>query len=298
MKKMILLFSLIYGIDVHAQSKDRDTQLNLSFSSGADQYQAQNIDSSLGINSEWQLLGSYFRSDSGVADNTNEKLISTEGRIGIDWAFHRSWSTYIELIGRQDPYELIGRGVGLGFSTNISDLWQGERLTRLSVSIQNINYEQNLTIDGTYVDLEVQRTVSQKVATLIFEQEILDWLEIGASYSRYNYSGESDQLALVTSRRRSSIGSNGPTYGLPDRSFSLSTTIYPLEWMETTFTGGRTKLLPEGEAESRSLSFNHNFLWKAWSLGLDFSSVTFTGDVSENDEDTQQFLGGSMGYRW
>ncbi len=65
------------------------------------------------------------------------------------------------------------------------------------------------------------RAVNQSLAMLSVSQEIYKWPGVGLTFGRYNYTGESDQLSSATARRRTLLGSSGPTYLVFLGSFSL-----------------------------------------------------------------------------
>lgn len=294
---MKILF-LILAVTTSLMAETRSSQVGLAYTAGPEEYKSQSVDGIVGISEKWQLLGSYFRSDSGIAPLTGEKLISSEGRLGADWVFHPSWNVYLEAISRKDPYELYGRGGAIGVGANVSDFWNSEKRTRIALTLQQIKFEQDVTFVGARGSLNVARAVDQRLATLSVSQEILKWLELGLTLSRYNYTGESNQLAFATARRRTSLGSSGPTYGLPDQTRSLSMTLSPLEWMETSLIGSRTKLLSEGEAESKTLTIEQLFFWRDLIIGAEYTTSTFSDNVSGEDPATQSYVGGSLGYSW
>ncbi len=295
MKILTLILSLY---TFHALAENRTTQVNLAYTSGSDEYKSQNLDGTVGLSEKWQLVGSYFRSDSGVTKLLDEKLISNEARLGADWALDPSLNAFFEGIARQDPFELNGRGASLGISSTLSDFWSGKKRTRLSFSLEQIRFQQNVTFTGPRASFTINRAVTQKRGKISLNQELLDWLEMGASFSRYNYDGETNQLAFVTSRRRTMLGGNGPNYGLTDRVASLNLTIFPLDWSETTFIFSRTKLLSEDEAETKSFTISQLFIWKKWNLGFEYTSSTYTSNASGTDPSTQAFVGMSTGYIW
>ena len=294
MKYFILLCLVTHSL----WAETRGSVVNLTFTGGPDDYKSQSVDGAIGINDEWQIIGSYFRSDSGVAQLADEPLVSTEGRIGLDWSFHSSWNVFGEVIGRKDPYELVGQGGSLGFGVNISDYWKSKKRTRLSFLVQQIKFRQDITFVGARASLNVSRAVDQKLATVSLSQEIIDWLELGLNVSRYNYEGESDKLALATGRRRTSLGGSGPTYGLPDRAASIRLTLTLWDFMETSLIGSHTKILPEGESETKTQTIEQLFFWKDWTLGAQYISSTYTNNASGSDPSTQTFFGVILGYSW
>jgi hypothetical protein len=293
-----MILGVLFLLSVSAFAETRVSQIDLGGSSGPDEYQSQSADAVIGVNEEWQILGSFYRSDSGIARLTGEELISTEVRVGADWKFHEDAGVNAELIRRQDPYELYGQGGLLGGHYHLSSLWKGKRKTRLGFSLQQLRFTQDVTFTGSRASLNIQKDTSQRKGTVSLQQDITDWMEASASFSRYNYDGEADNLSLITARRRTNWGGNGPNYGQSDRSTTMGLTFFPLEWMETTVSGNRTRILGDSEAESRAMTLNQVFFWKKFHLGIEYTSTTYTEGSSGTDPSTQEFWGGNFGYEW
>ncbi len=292
---LAFLFCLV-SLSVFAEN--RSSNISIGENSGSNSYKSQALDTVIGVSPEFQITGSYFQSDSGVANLGNEKLTTKEGRLGVDWKFHSSTNAFLEGIRRQDPYKLNSRGFKTGLGSNVSDFWQGKRQTRISFSVQQLSYTQTGTYSGARTTINIHRTVQQKSGTIALAQEVFDWFETRLSFTQYNYSGGSSNLSSATLRRRTAAGSGGPTYGLTDRSASLTLTFLPWEWAETSLTGTRTKILSDDNSESKSGMIAQTFFWKEWSLEIDYTQTTYTNNVSGTDPSTQNFTAVYVGYSW
>lgn len=293
-----MIVGLLMLLSLTAFAETRESQVSLGGTTGPDDYQSRSADALIGVGDEWQIIGSYYRSDSGKARLTNEELTSIEGRVGADWKFHENAGVYVEGIRRSDPYELKGKGAQFGGHYILSSLWKGKRKTRLSLNAQELRFSQDVTFTGPRASLNIKKDTSQRKGSISLLQEITDWMEISVNFTRYNYAGETNRLNFITARRRTSWGGAGPSYGQPDRSGSLGLTFYPWEWMETTFSGNRTRILGEDQAESQSFIVNQTFFWKGFSLGIEYVSTTYTEGSSGNDPATQEYWGSSLGYEW
>jgi hypothetical protein len=286
---LITLLSYSYSAD------PRPGSLTALVTGGPDQYQSFSLDSFIGLNQKLAFLASYQQSDSGTATALNEKLISREIRVGADWEINDIYSTAIELMARQDPYEVRSRGAGLSGRGRISEWWKGKRDTFLRLKFQQLQYSQNLTVQGPFKSLEFQRTVTQNMGTLGLEQEILDWLSLSISYNRYNYSDEANNLASTTSRRRTTWGGGrGISYGLPDRSTTFELILNPLEWIEARLSNTASKILND-DTNIKTNALGLSFFWKDFEIIVEVSQVNY-GDTSGDDGNKQTFSGAGIGY--
>lgn len=289
---------LLFLLCLPAIAENRISQIDLGGNTGPDGYQSRFADAVIGVSETWQIVGSHYHSDSGTARLTDEELTSTELRLGADWKFHEDAGVNAEIIRRKDPYDLYGKGALFGGHYVLSSLWKGKRETRLGLSIQELRFTQDVNFTGARTSFNIQQDTSQRKGTISLGQQLTDWMDGNASFSRYNYDGEAERLSFITARRRTNIGGNGPAYGQSDRSTTLGLTFFPLEWMETSVTGNRTRILGDEEAESRSITLNQVFFWKKFHLGIEYASTTFTEGSSGNDPQTQEYWGANFGYEW
>ncbi|MDH4467163.1 MAG: hypothetical protein QE271_03825 [Bacteriovoracaceae bacterium] len=301
MRNILFLVFLhgVFLIEFSAHAENRSSQLSASAMNGENNYQSYNLTSQIGFSEKWQATGSYFYSDSGQATNTTEQLISQELRLGADFQFHPSWGSFAEVISREDPYALYGRGAAAGISNNLSDFWKGKLLTRLSLNVERIRYSQNVTLVGNRASLNIQRGVNQSKRSIGLDQELSQWTMLRLVYSNYSYDESTSQLGLATSRRRTNFsGQRGPSYGLPNKSTSLTFVFNPWEWGETTISGNKTTFLTDTESKSNSWTVEQIFFYKKWELGIAFTKTKFLDDSSGTDDANQNYTQISLGYHW
>ncbi len=286
----LLLLSSLYA------AENRVSNVALTGTNGPEEYQAVSLDGLIALDDKWALSASLFQSDSGVANFRDEELISKEGRLGADWQLSPIWNVAAELIARQDPYEVRGRGAALSTRAVVSDYWQAKRATTLKLKVEQLRYSQDLTLQGAFASLEVERDITQKSAMLMVDQEFTDWLSASLSHTRFNYTEDANKLAVTTARRRTSIGGQGATYGLPDRVNQLEVVLTPWEWSELRVGTSRSKIL-DNETETKTNSLGVSFFWESWQLDLDGSRTDY-GDTSGDDEPEQDYFSAGIGYSW
>lgn len=274
----------------------RPSSVALSGTQGPDDFSSGTLTASLGMSEEWAFKISYFYSDSGVAAALSEPLISNELRAGADWQISETWGSNLGVIFRRDPYEVTGRGFYIGGSSVLSDLWEGKRETALLLNYERIRYTQNLTVQGTFRTLEIDREITQESISASLEQELFDWILMSVSYRAYQYSEEANQLAVTTSRRRTSWGGGQSTYGLPEQEKTLGLQINPAEWIEMLLEASGSRLV-DGEDSVRTNSLILTFNWRSYSLDLGVARTDF-GEASGNDEDKQTFYSTGLSYNW
>lgn len=286
----LFLLSSLYA------AENRVSNVSVTGTNGPEEYQAFALDALVALGPQWALTGSLFQSDSGVANFLDEALVSKEGRLGADWRINPTWNVAAEVIRRQDPYEVRGRGAALSTRAVVSDYWQANRPTTLKLKLEQIRYSQDVTFQGTFRSLEVERDITQKSATLTFDQEFTDWLSASLSHTRFNYTEDANELAVTTSRRRTSIGGQAATYGLPDRVNALEVVATPWEWSELRVGTSRSKIL-DNDTETRTNSLGVSFFWEEWQFDLDGSRTDY-GDTSGDDEPEQDYISAGIGYSW
>lgn len=278
-------------------AETRPSNLSARHTQGPDDYLAYALDGVVGLNEDWSAQLSAFRSDSGVAELGDEELVSQELRLGADWQVSPTWGAAFQFISRRDPYELNARGVALAARSVVSDWWQGKRDTTVRLRFEQLSYTQDLSVEGRLRTLEVQRNVQQRAGTVALEHELLDWLSASLSHTRYNYSEESSQLALSTSRRRAAwAGSSGISYGMPDRSSTLELVLTPLTWAEARISTNRSRVIDE-ETETKTHVLGLSFFWKDFELELEAAQTDY-GDLSGDEEEKQTFVTAGLGYGW
>lgn len=287
---------LILLTSFYANAESRFSNVGLTRTNGPDEYSSVALDGLIALGDKWAFTASAFQSDSGVANFLDEELVSTEVRLGANWQMTPTWNLAAEVISRQDPYEVRGRGAGISIGSKISDFWQGKKDTVLKFKVEQLRYSQELTLQGPFVTLEVDRAVTQKSAVIALDQEFADWISASLTHTRYNYTEEANKLALTTARRRTSLGGNGPTYGLPDRISALEFVLYPLEWLETRLGVARSKIL-EDDTVIKTNSIGLSLFWKSWQLDVDGSQTDY-GDSSGDDEEKQNYVSLGIGYTW
>jgi hypothetical protein len=301
MRNILYFFAiyLVFLFKFSAAAENRSSQLTAAAMSGENSYKSYTIDTQLGLTEKWQATGSYFYSDSGQATNTTEQLISQELRLGADFEFHPSWGSFIEVISREDPYALLGRGAAAGVSNNLSDYWNGKLLTRISINVERIRYSQNVTLVGSRASLNIQREINQSKRSVGLDQELAQWLFLRLLYSSYSYDDSTSQLGLATSRRRTNFsGQKAPSYGLPDKSTSASFALSPWDWGETTITSNKTTFLTDTKSKSNSWTIEQVFFYKKWELGMAFTKTKFQDGASGTDDADQTYSQITLGYNW
>lgn len=291
----MFLFLLIL-VTMPSFAETRSSMISLSGTQGPDDFKSGTLSSTIGVNQDWAAKFSFFQSDSGVADVLDEKLISSELRLGGDYQINPTWGIEFGVVGREDPYEVQGRGAYLGGRVVISDFWGSKRETSLNFRIERMRYSQSLTVEQTLRTYEIETSINQESLQIGLDQEIVLWWLGYVSHRKYNYSDESSRLVVTSARRRTSFSGSRNNYGLPDNDTLVGFQFLPFEWFELNLETSRTKLVEQDEI-TKSNSLTTTFLWSDFSIDL---SVAFTdfGGASGEDQEKQTFYTAGLAYSW
>jgi hypothetical protein len=291
-----MLLFLLFLISNLSFAETRSSMISLSGTQGPDDFKSGSLSSTIGINEDWAAKLSFFQSDSGVADILEEKLISSELRLGGDYQINLMWGVEFGVVGREDPYEVEGRGGYLGGRVVLSDFWGGKRETSLNLRIERMRFTQSLTVEQTLRTYEIETSINQEFIQLGLDQDIFLWWLLYFSHRKYNYSDESSRLVVTSARRRTSFSGSRNNYGLPDNDILAGFQFLPYEWLEINLDTSRTKLVEQDEI-TKSNSLTTTFLWSDFSLDLSVSLTDF-GDASGEDQEKQTFYTIGLAYSW
>lgn len=295
--KLLVLLTLFFSQGLLAlENTNRPSYFSLSGTRGPDSYQSYIIETKVGMDPKWSIGGSYFQSDSGIATLLNEPFISKEIRADIDWQINKTWGVAIGAISRQDPYEIIGQGAFLSARANINNWWKGKKKSTLTINYESLRITQDVVLQGRFVSFNIQKDLEQKNTSISFDQEILDWLELSLSHSKYSYSEKTNDLALTTSKRRTAWGGSSTSYGYPEVSNSLEFQINPKDWFELRLGASQTKILGN-DTKTQSSNGGLTFYWESFQFDMDYSRTDY-GSTSGTSEQVQDYSSLGIGYNW
>jgi len=298
---VIYLFTLnfnLFGQEVKTVKKEekRPSSLIGTYSKDKDHYSALLIEGNLGLSSSWSLNASFFQSDSGTASLLNEKLITKEEHIGVDWNINKYWGTAFGLSARQEPYETVSQGGNLSIRTELNQWWKAKRKTSLTLKGEFVKIAQDLQVQGKILKVSVYKYLEQKNLNITLNQEFLDFLNISFSHSTYRYSEEVSNLDLYILSKKISMGAGTFSYGYPDASNTLEILLYPYDWLELRLLGSETKSAGSSSV-TKTASLGASLFWNNYQLDLEYAHSDY-GNSSQLQASNQSISSIGLGYNW
>lgn len=271
--------------EVEAESEapeSRSSGVELMFYSADDSYKNFRLYLDLGLNEDWQLnLSAATESSEGV-DN------AASGTLGANTYLGESWKLRMNATGRKEPNDVMAFGLGAGAEWVLSDLWDGEWGTTLSLDFSWTQYRQSTSRKGGRL---LTIAVPLNSMTLGLSQEISRWVELFGSYTNYSYgSSTAEQLSQALSNRRISLtGLLQVVDGLPETSANLGASVrfWKLTVSPSVY---RTRLAYNATLTGLSVPVDFD-VSSSWTLSAEFSG-------SKSDSQPQSMIGLGARYSW
>lgn len=272
-------------LKIEKSKKNRSSRISFSFTGDGEDYSSTNLGVRLGLDETWQIQ------ISGTANRSEGAVGYRSLSIKADDLVSDFFSFNFGLRGQNEPNSLTAGGGNLGLDFTISELWQGELDTTISISGEGLVY--SIPILGKFGQNRAVTTL-QRSFSLSISQDITSTVSVDLSASTYTYGLSRQNLSrFVNGRIMNLPGVVGIISGFPESYASLGAS-----WQfSDAFTVGASASRSVGsvdDATTRGLGISLD--WKAeknWGAGIEFLSSQ--SDDSAIPSKTMS-LNGS--YRW
>lgn len=265
------------------KSPDRRSAVGLSLAGGKDSYQSSMLVFDWGLDPDWQL------NFSAGTEKSNGVQTASSLQIGANTYLGESWRLKFGFIGRKEPDDVYASGLKVGTGWIVSDLWDGDLATEITLDGSFQQYRQGK-------DRLIQRlrgtVVPYNSVAFGVSQELSASVQALVSFTGYGYGGSSpEELATAMSNRLVvPTGLLQLLDGVPKSTFDLGAVILVSDFMFSPMLSFST-LAYDVKTSGFSLSTDYA-INRSWSLSLDLaSSSSSTG--SKNG-----LLGLGVTYQW
>ena len=180
-----VLFSPTVFTQDEAASNKRSSYIAYSIDASKNEYRNHTISGAWGIDSRWAL--------GALASTSNDqnKNRYQEGSLYLSALWNDIFSNKIILRSNNDKTEsLLGNGADL--QTKIKyPLFNIDLISEFSFTFGKMNYKQTTNTTGTLGNIRSEVDFTQSFIVLSFDQDLTEWLSLGASTTKYSYEDAS-----------------------------------------------------------------------------------------------------------
>lgn len=198
------------------KEEKRASSIGLTYQFADDDFTSWNLKGSLGITPKWALLAKVYRSIDELG------LGLTEIEVGADTNLSLSWSFYLSALYRADANGLNAGGLKTGAGWIVSDLWDADLMTQISLDLEFYRHQQSTTVSSKKKSVTLTSSILQSGATLSISQEITETIGASVGFTAYGYSQDPSTLSeSVLFRKFTSSNLQGLVSGFPKSAWSL-----------------------------------------------------------------------------
>jgi hypothetical protein len=268
-------------VDEDEKPQNRSSRAEILYQTGRDGYQAGRLYSDFGLSPDWQL------NISGAAEKSSTAEVSTSAQAGANSWWGESGRIKFGLQFRLEPNDVSGAGFYLGGAYVISDLWDSDWMTEVSLDLNSIRYAQT---NQRRLSRILGNTVLMTSWTLGVTQDVLESLQATLSYTGYGYGNSTAETLsnAISNRPNVSVGLLQLVDGLPKSNINLG-----LIWQVSNWTFVPTY-------SSTTLAFDEKL--SGWNLQVDYQwsddmGVTAEASLSSGTQ-TSSLFGAGLFFQW
>jgi hypothetical protein len=299
MRKIVILLVLFVSATCFAQVEDntdsgtetfanRASSIAAKAASGSNDYRGLTLKGRAGLNPDWQLKMDLSRSTSSGSE-------SRAGNLGLSVNISPEVELHLQGQGQEIPTELTGRGILAGSEIYMSEFWQGELETSLSVDFEFNRFTQGTVADATLLTNDFD----QSALHLDFAQQISAPLTLSLHASKYRYKDQSTNvITSVTSRRSrrqtvtttTTISSSQIASGFTDRTVGIGVdwTISRI-WSASLSLDQSTAIFTNEKTRSQTITLDYSFM-NHW-----LATAGYSHAKPESDQDSHT---GELGIKY
>jgi len=267
---------------------NRASSIAAKAASGSNDYRALSLRGRAGLNPDWQLKLDLSRSSSSGS-------ISRSGNLGVSVNISPEVELHLQGQGQEIPTELTGRGFLAGSEIFMSEFWQGDLETSLSIDFEFNRFTQGTVTDATLLTNDFD----QSALHLELAQQVSEPLTLSIHASKYRYKDQTaNVITSVTSRRlrrqtvttTTTISTGQIASGFTDRTIGLGVdwTISRI-WSASLSLDQSTAFFTAEKTKSQTITADYSF-FKRWTATAGYSHAK-----PETDQDSHT---GELGLKY
>ncbi len=188
---LVLLCSLNANAELLFARIDRESTVGTNLTLGKD-FSSLDLFGNIGLSEIWRL------SLRGT-ETKSAALISKEFRIGADVKVGELFLPRMGLLTRQEPGDIRGGGMTLGFDYELQSLWQGELKTHFIFDLESIRYTQGARVAARR--LRPEEVLNQASTTFSIGQELGKGWSTLLSVTGFSYDQDPELWSEAVSAR-------------------------------------------------------------------------------------------------